>query len=1277
MSRTKDSPSSNLHTNITENLVLPQNRGFILKYWKNSRMRLCCSISLIPLLLILILVPLLTTKSAAQSPISQVIFTPWNDPPVGWSKHIVENLTATNSQFFAVRGSPSQFTHILLASSLSYVFSAPKTGRYVVRIGSYERKGCIIGRRGFQYIVNGVSSPLFSVSEQVGCDSAYYTDISFTVGDDLLIRLKFDAIPGRWISSISNFELFSSADSTSETPVPTVVSVPSPPPTSVDPTDVNIELDTGPDFSIAGTTSITHSGTISTSGISNVPSNVFRTSRQGMEFELRFDLKPGVYDVELGFAEDEFCSTGERVFNVHMNGKSRLEAYDIYKAAGGCRSAVMEKLTAQAIDPLLTEPLLIQFKAVASDARLSFVRITSAREQCVPESADATSTSDHLAHSVPGSYPMSGAPSFVDRKGVGYVRVKIDGGTSHTHFSNNGISGRLISYVWTIPETGEIISTEPAFERDFPLGTTRLKLTVVDNVCSKHEAETSVSVTGNMQPGAYCYYYQRTKDVSLPGTLLEAPSPTFSAISKSVNFGFPSFPFDDSPFTARCIFSVPIVEKIGTVVVSVAVTGSNTVHIFEGADLVIDSDTISKSAPIIAAAGLLSFEVIYKHTDLSRPASLSFMMNGSVPTNVVHDQSTVRPIITSVSPSSASIEGGGRVKVSGFGLYRPLVFHFGSQTADAELEGATSTEVFALAPFVTDVDLVDFKVENSIGYASNVLQFSYTTACDDVKFDKSRIITPDGENIPLLQPTCVALWQDGKLYLGTRVGNIQVVEYDRETLVTKSICHSDTLADERYLKPDGTFSPREFLGITFDPRDTVPKPYVSVSTMFWEKRAFINRDNKKAWSNGAVERFMPATAETLSRDPTQCLQHDRNIVSNLPVGDGDHSVSEIVFSQGGDLLITVGGFTNMGLPLAVQTGNWETYFSASVVRAKLSKGIYFNGIIPYTTPENLRTAAPIRGYTDVEIYATGFRNPFTLAMARTGKIYALDNGPNCGYGNASSSCSEYVEADAALRSTSKKENFPGAAVLGTKEGCKYSAKRHDKLLEVKEGRFYGHPNIQRAILTQSPGECAYVDPLTNVVPPPFNSLPPSNYEPVMAMVRSPKTGLREYGSNVFCGKMRGDLIISQLNSRGVTRVVINENGGLNGNPFELTNNGGLRVEENVHGDLLFPIYGILVPPGILIMKPQLTSRTGLLAVNALPFRHGRAGGTLLTVGGWGFETGASVEVGGTACPVGNVTPTEIVCRVPAHDGIHNSVSVSVTMGEVSSELSGAVLYMDV
>jgi hypothetical protein len=95
-----------------------------------------------------------------------------------------------------------------------------------------------------------------------------------------------------------------------------------------------------------------------------------------------FDLKPGEYRVRLHFAEpwDIVKGVGKRVFNVRLNGKTILDRFDIFAAAGYAKAIVKEFPLA------ITAPeggkAVLEFENVVHEAKIDAIEI-------LPEAASA------------------------------------------------------------------------------------------------------------------------------------------------------------------------------------------------------------------------------------------------------------------------------------------------------------------------------------------------------------------------------------------------------------------------------------------------------------------------------------------------------------------------------------------------------------------------------------------------------------------------------------------------------------------------------------------------------------------------------------------------------------------------------------------------------------------------------------------------------------------------------------------------------------------------
>lgn len=1032
---------------------------------------------------------------------------------------------------------------------------------------------------------------------------------------------------------------------------------------------------------------ITRAGNIDVSNLdSSVPVDAFDTAVQGQFFNLSFPLSVGTYDATLGFAEYDVrnCVSAGRTFGVYANGVLKLESVDIFNLASGCRRAVTVFLPGLAVEEFDRRPLVLAFQGISAPAILSYVSIKRSDTQCIPVSGDISLRDDHLAHAVPGKYPPNGDSSYVDNQNAGFVRVHIDGRQSHTHFFSNGRAGHIRQYTWTNLETAEIVSRSSNFWHNFPRGTTRMRLSILDEVCSTDAADFSVTVTGNKQTGAYCYYYKDLDGVPLTGMLgIEEHWPIHAYVQKTLRFGFPTFWFSRTRFSTRCTFSMDVTEASEETLMSVITKGSGRAQLYKSGGLVYDTETSPGDASgIPLAIGVHEFELLYFREDFSQDGFLQVLFDNDEPPNIFYDQLSIVPLVLKVSPDGGRVDGNEVVTIVGFGLHFPLTVYFGDVSADVLVEGASSTRVQIRTPGVEDERTVSVSVVSATGTRSNAVVYTYGVDCDEIAFESQDLTIADEEKVDVGAATCVTTWLDGSLYIGSYDGYVRVVHYDLDTLRASSICQSERMTDDRFKDGTGEPSLRTILGITFDPRDvTIPRAYISTSTLFWDRQnAIANIPSGEKWANGAVERLKAISEPLLKTDGAICLAYDKRIVSNLPVSDGDHSVNALLFSQTGDLLIAVGGFTNAGLPYMSAGGNWETFLSGAVIRARLSLGATYVGDIVHAPKDNLRTARVVKG--DVDLYATGFRNLYSLVMTRTGEIYGVDMGPNCKMGNASSACDEYDESEASQRDTSSRVEFPGRLMTSVDDGCTSGVARDDKLVRLEAGGFYGHPNLQRSKL-RNVSECGWIDPLTDSVPMPLFARAPSNYVRAESLVKSAMTAVIPYGSKGFCARLRGALLLGLYKGFGVFRTRSADNGDGMRSTERIANGGGISGVENVLGDVVFVSN---VKGSISVMRPisKSSRKADWFVLNALPVRLPRNGGSRLTVGGWGFQLNVSVLVGSHPCPVLRVTSSVIVCITPAFVGRLGEESVDVKVvapARLNSEsesvqiLTKAVLYM--
>ena len=142
---------------------------------------------------------------------------------------------------------------------------------------------------------------------------------------------------------------------------------------------------------------------IDTSAVTNAaPQGVYQTERYG-NFSYTFpNLKAGAqYTVRLHEAEIYWSSSGQRSFNVAINGQQVLSNFDIYAAAGGADKAIVEQFTATADS---NGQIAIQFTSVKDNAKVDGIEILASSGSTPTPTPSPTAT----ATATPTPTPTSG-----------------------------------------------------------------------------------------------------------------------------------------------------------------------------------------------------------------------------------------------------------------------------------------------------------------------------------------------------------------------------------------------------------------------------------------------------------------------------------------------------------------------------------------------------------------------------------------------------------------------------------------------------------------------------------------------------------------------------------------------------------------------------------------------------------------------------------------------------------------------------------------------------
>ncbi len=346
---------------------------------------------------------------------------------------------------------------------------------------------------------------------------------------------------------------------------------------------------------------------------------------------------------------------------------------------------------------------------------------------------------------------------------------------------------------------------------------------------------------------------------------------------------------------------------------------------------------------------------------------------------------------------------------------------------------------------------------------------------------------------------------NGHLYVGTQFGKIYVFSLDASNNATL-VNTINTI----FNKPNTTFSGapqpgqtgRQVTGIAFDPDAQGGNGVLYVT----------HSDPEIFEANQPGTSSVDPSSGTLTRlvvDGGGGVVSDIDLVKGLPRSGENHGPNGMMVGPDGMLYVALGGNTNNGAQSQPFSFFPETPLSASVIKVNpdaigsqtvdVSKGSRFSFTSPPSTAYQLAGSAADNGTVagKVELYATGFRNPYDLLWHSNGKLYTAENEANQGFGPT-----------------------PGAA-----DGCpgpgSEQATGPDEFIQVQAGQFHGHPNPSRNQCAEGVG-----------------------VQPIEVFANnSSSTGVEEYTSSAFGALLQGQVLVTNYaQGDSITRLKLNADG---------------------------------------------------------------------------------------------------------------------------------------
>lgn len=535
------------------------------------------------------------------------------------------------------------------------------------------------------------------------------------------------------------------------------------------------------------------------------------------------------------------------------------------------------------------------------------------------------------------------------------------------------------------------------------------------------------------------------------------------------------------------------------------------------------------------------------------------------------------------------------------------------------------------------------------------------------------------QGLTIANPASLQFGPDGRLYIAQNDGSLVVANVTGDGVGGYSVASKEVINLVKAMpnhNDDGTFNAaitsRQVTGVLVAGTADEPVVYVSSS------------DPRIGGGSSKGDTGLDTNSGTLSRltkDSTGAWVKV-DLVIGLPRSEENHAVNGLQFNpENGHILLTVGGNTNVGAP-SQEFGYLSEYaYSSSIVDIDVVaidalpnqtyRGQVYKLALP-TVNDPTRSAAgdvvatgqpEIYGGNDglnqarltsdspVQIYATGFRNIYDIAVTEAGKVYGIDNSGNPTWGGPPM----YRQADGSISTA------PTADVVNAPNDGSGSINKAP-LHWIEEGYYGGHATPIRAnpngaalyndngtIVTNLPSDwppvpSSMANPIEGYYLPPEISradrLPasletPLNLRDELMTFPGSVNGIDDYRANAFNGELKGDLIAASLNDDYIYRIDLSPDG------------------QTVLGRTN------LTPNGVL-------GGGSALDVHAAP-ENGPFAGTLWVASYGGGITVLTPDEGGTGGPVSNDADS---------DGLNNTIdpfAVDATNGAAVTVQGGSTL----
>ncbi len=417
-----------------------------------------------------------------------------------------------------------------------------------------------------------------------------------------------------------------------------------------------------------------------------------------------------------------------------------------------------------------------------------------------------------------------------------------------------------------------------------------------------------------------------------------------------------------------------------------------------------------------------------------------------------------------------------------------------------------------------------------------------------VNFSKSTLA-----NANIKRGTSAQFGPDDKLYVAEMDGHIEVYSITRNAKNNYSANLLETINHIANVPnhnddgtPNNTLNKRLLTGILVT--GTAANPIIYAASSDPRQAAGPSGHDSNLDTNSGILHRLTKNGGNWSK---------QDLVRGLPRSEENHVANGLIMHNG-NILLNIGGNTNMGVP----SNNFAEIAEYALSAAILEIDIAAIGNTTYDLPtlndedrpgaddandpfggNNGKNQAKLIPNSPVKLYATGFRNAYDIVKTESGKIYTFDNGPNPGWGGwPNANCENNIDNG--------------------------GAHHWDGLHLVTKNFYGGHPNPTRGNLNNKFNASNPQTPIVGPANPEECDYKQSgNGDGSLTIVKDSVNGLTEYTASNFGGSLQGELLAASYTKQEVIRVKLNAAGtAVTSKAILMGNIGQVPLDVTAQGD---------------------------------------------------------------------------------------------------------------